>query len=230
MEEFNILEFLKYYWSKFIIILVFIIVGLVGSYIYTFYMQVPIYRSQTSLVLTKNDSNSSTITQNDINLNKNLVSTYREIIKSRRILDQVIENLELDITYSELTTNVGVSSVNDTELIVISVYNEDSRLARKIANEIASVFKNEIPEIYNIENVSIIDKALISKEPYNVNVIKQFVLGTGAGFLVGSILIVGLFYLDDSVKTEEDIENKLGLSVLGRVPKYKSKKNKKGGK
>ena len=230
MEEFNILEFLKYYWSKFIIILVFIIVGLVGSYIYTFYMQVPIYRSQTSLVLTKNDSNSSTITQNDINLNKNLVSTYREIIKSRRILDQVIENLELDITYSELTTNVGVSSINDTELIVISVYNEDSRLARKIANEIASVFKNEIPEIYNIENVSIIDKALISKEPYNVNVIKQFVLGTGAGFLVGSILIVGLFYLDDSVKTEEDIENKLGLSVLGRVPKYKSKKNKKGGK
>ena len=230
MEDFNILEFLKYYWSKFIIVLVFIIIGLVGSYIYTFHMQVPVYRSQTSLVLTKNDNSATTITQNDINLNKNLVSTYREIVKSRRILDEVIENLDLEITYSELNSQVEVNSVNDTELILISVYNEDNRLARKIANEIASVFKDEITEIYNIENVSIIDRALISNEPYNVNVLKQFVLGIGSGILLGSGLIVGLFYLDDSVKTEEDIENKLGLSVLGRVPKYKNKKNKKGGK
>ena len=230
MEDFNILEFLKYYWSKFIIVLVFIIIGLVGSYIYTCHMQVPVYRSQTSLVLTKNDNSATTITQNDINLNKNLVSTYREIVKSRRILDEVIENLDLEITYSELNSQVEVNSVNDTELILISVYNEDNRLARKIANEIASVFKDEITEIYNIENVSIIDRALISNEPYNVNVLKQFVLGIGSGILLGSGLIVGLFYLDDSVKTEEDIENKLGLSVLGRVPKYKNKKNKKGGK
>lgn len=227
MEEFNILEFLKYYLNKFIIVLVFIIVGFVGSYIYTFYMQVPIYRSQTSLVLTKNDTGSSTITQNDINLNKNLISTYREIIKSRRILDKVITKLDLDITYSELTSKVDVSNINDTELIVISVYDEDSRVAQNIADEIANVFKTEIIKIYNIENVSIIDKALVSKDPYNVNVLKQLVIGIGAGFVLGSILITILFYMDDTVKTEEDIENKLGLSVLGRVPKYK---NKKGGK
>lgn len=227
MEEFNILEFLKYYWSKLIFVLLFVIVGLVGSYIYTFHMQVPIYRSQTSLVLTKTDNGNTTITQNDISLNKNLVSTYREIVKSRRILSEVIDNLELEISYADLTEQVEVSSVNDTELIVISVYNEDNTLARQIANEIARVFKTEITEIYNIENVSIIDKALVSKEPYNVNVLKQIVLGIGAGFLLGSCLIVVLFYMDDTVKTEEDIENKLGLSVLGRVPKYK---NKKGGK
>lgn len=228
MEEFNVLEFLKYYMSKIIIVLVCIMIGLAGSYVYTFHMQVPIYRSQTSLVLTKSDNGSSTITQNDINLNKNLVSTYREIVKSRRILDKVIENLDLDVSYGDLKNQVEVSSVNDTELIVISVYNEDNRLAKKIANEIANAFKTEIVEIYNIENVSIIDKALTSKEPYNVNVIKQFVIGMGAGFLLGSIFITALFYMDDSVKTEEDIENRLGLSVLGRVPKYK--KNKKGGK
>ena len=227
MEEFNILEFLKYYWSKLIFVLLFVIVGLVGSYIYTFHMQVPIYRSQTSLVLTKTDNGNTTITQNDISLNKNLVSTYREIVKSRRILSEVIDNLELEISYADLTEQVEVSSVNDTELIVISVYNEDNTLARQIANEIARVFKTEITEIYNIENVSIIDKALVSKEPYNVNVLKQIILGIGAGFLLGSCLIVVLFYMDDTVKTEEDIENKLGLSVLGRVPKYK---NKKGGK
>ena len=66
MEEFNVLEFLKYYFSKIIFILIFTFVGLVGGIFYTTLIQVPVYRSQTSLVLTKNDS--STITQNDIDL------------------------------------------------------------------------------------------------------------------------------------------------------------------
>ena len=146
MEEFNVLEFLKYYFSKIIFILIFTFVGLVGGIVYTSLIQVPVYRSQTSLVLTKNDS--STITQNDINLNKNLVSTYREIVKSRRILNTVIDNLDLDLTYEELKEQVQVSSVNDTELIVISVYNKDNTLAKQIADEIAKTFKTEIVEIY----------------------------------------------------------------------------------
>ena len=228
MEEFNILEFLKYYWSKIVVVLFFILVGFIGSYFYTFYMQVPVYRSQTSLVLAKTDNGNSTITQSDITLNKNLVSTYRQIIKSRRILDIVIENMDLDLSYGKLNSQVAVSSVDDTELILISVYDEDKTQAKKIADEIALVFKDEITKIYNIENVSIIDKALVSEKPYNVNVIKQFVLGGGLGFLISSIIITILFYMDDTVKTEEDIEKKLGLSVLGSVPKYR--KRKKGGK
>lgn len=226
MEEFNVVEFLKYYMGKFIFIILFIVMGLVGSYVYTYYIQVPIYRSQTSLVLTKTNG-STTITQNDINLNKNLVSTYREIIQSRRILDKVIKNLDLDVDYKELAQNVSVDSVNDTELIVISVYNEDNKLAKKIADEIANVFKTEITTIYNIENVSIIDKALVSNTSYNVNVVKQFILGAGIGFVLSSLILLIRFYLDDTVKSEEDIEKKLGLSVLGRVPKYKNKKGDK---
>ena len=226
MEEFNVVEFLKYYMSKFIFIILFIVMGLVGSYVYTYYIQVPIYRSQTSLVLTKTNG-STTITQNDINLNKNLVSTYREIIQSRRILDKVIKNLDLDVDYKELAQNVSVDSVNDTELIVISVYNKDNKLAKKIADEIANVFKTEITTIYNIENVSIIDKALVSNTSYNVNVVKQFILGAGIGFVLSSLILLIRFYLDDTVKSEEDIEKKLGLSVLGKVPKYKNKKGDK---
>lgn len=229
MEEFNIMEFLKYYLNKLALVLVFVLIGLVGSYIYTFYMQVPVYRSQTSLVLTNNDSSNTTITQNDININKNLVSTYREIIKSRRILDDVIDNLDLEISYKELSGQVEVSSVNDTELILISVYNEDKVLAKAIADDIASVFKKEITDIYNIENVSIIDKALVSDDPYNVSVLKQFVIGAGLGLVLSSVIIVVLFYMDDTVKSEEDIERKLELSVLGAVPKY-NKKKKKGDK
>lgn len=222
MEELDLFEFLRYYCSKILFVILFIIIGFIGSCIYTFSTQTPIYESKTSLVLTQNNS-SSTITQQDINLNKNLVSTYREIIKSRRILETVIKNIYLDIDYETLSKNVEVKSVANTELIVISVYNENNRLAKEIADEIAQVFKKEIVDIYSIENVSIIDEALISETPYNVHVTKQIAIGCGLGFLISSAIIAFFFYFDDTIKTEEDIEQKIGLPVLGTVPKYKKR-------
>lgn len=227
MEEFNISEFIKYYFSLIVMVILFIILGAVGSWYYTDYIQVPMYKSQTSLVLTRAGDSTGSITQNDISLNKNLVATYREIIKSRRILSNVISNLNLDITEKELSDKVSVTSSNDTELIVISVVDKDSKLARDIANEIAKVFKEEITTIYNIENISIVDVAIKAKDAYNVNPLKQYVIGVGSGFLIGSLIITVMFYFDDSIKKSEDIEEKVGLSVLSTVPKYKGKKKRK---
>lgn len=227
MEEFNISEFIKYYFSLIVIVILFIILGAVGSWYYTDYIQVSMYKSQTSLVLTRAGDSTGSITQNDISLNKNLVATYREIIKSRRILSNVISNLNIDITEKELSDKVSVTSSNDTELIVISVVDKDSKLARDIANEIAKVFKEEITTIYNIENISIVDVAIKAKDAYNVNPLKQYVIGVGSGFLIGSLIITVMFYFDDSIKKPEDIEEKVGLSVLSTVPKYKGKKKRK---
>lgn len=223
MEEFNILEFLKYYWNKIIFVIIFTILGLVISIIYTAKIQVPVYEAKTSLVLVNNSQENTTITQTDITINKNLVSTYREIIQSRRILSKVISNLNLDIAYDDLKDNVKVSTKEDTEIINIFVYNEKSSLAKRIANEIAKVFEAEITTIYNIENVSIIDEATTDSSPYNVHVLKQFILGTGAGFLISSLLIAVLYYFDDTIKSEEEIEKEFKLPILGSVPKYKEK-------
>ena len=98
-------------------------------------------------------------------------------------------------------------------------------LAKNIANKISQVFEEEITEIYNIENVSVIDEATAGKEPYNVHVFKQLVMGTGIGFLLSSLAIAILFYFDDTVKSEEEIERELKLPILGAVPKYKDKIN-----
>ena len=223
MEEFDISEFLKYYLSKITIVIITIVMGVLISWYYTRYIQVPMYKSETSLVLTRSN-NSTTITQNDISLNKNLVATYREIIKSRRILSKVITNLGLDLTETELKNKISVVSANDTELIVISVRDEDAQVAKNIANEIASIFKSEITSIYNIENISIVDRAVQATDPYNISIVKQYFIGLALGFIAGSGLITVVFYFDDSIKSQEDIENKIGLSVLASVPKYKPKK------
>ena len=224
MEEFNISEFIKYYFSQIVIIIIFIIFGLLGCWYYTDNIQVAEYKSQTSLVLT---SGTDKITQNDITVNKNLVSTYREIIKSRRILSPVIENLQLDLTTEELSKKIAVTSTNDTEIIVITVTDTDSIKARDIANEIAKVFQKDIANIIPIDNISLVDEAVEASEPYNVNVLKQYIIGVGAGFLIGSMIITIMFYFADSIKRPEDIEEKVGLSVLSTVPKYKNKKKSK---
>lgn len=222
MEELNISDLLKYFWSFIWIVAITTVLGFLASWIYTSYIQVPLYQSQTSLVLTTTDE--SMITQNDVNLNKNLIPTYREIIKRRRVLSEVIDNLGLDISVSNLASRIDVTSANDTELIVISVLDEDSTLARDIANEIAVVFKEEITSIYNIKNVSIVDDAIEATAPSNVNAKKQYLIGIIGGFLIGSIIIFILFYFDDTIHSAEDIEKKIGMSVLATVPKYNGKR------
>lgn len=220
MEEFNIGEFLKYYFSRFILVVFFVIFGILGCWYYTKNVQVPKYKSQTSLVLV---SANKEITSSDVSLNKNLVSTYREIIKSRKIIEKVINNLKLKMSIEELNRMISVKSTDDTELIIISVISEDKNLSCNIANEIARVFINEVPNYYKIENINILDKAVVATRPYNVNIIKQYIVGVGGGFLLGSLIIFTIFYFDDSIKKPEDIEEKIGLSVLSTVPKYKGK-------
>ena len=223
MEEFDITEFLKYYLSKIIIVIVFTVIGVVGAWYYTENLQVAKYRSSTSIVLANQNTD---ITVNDVSLNKNLLPTYREIIKSRSILTKTIKNLGLDLTYEELGKKISVKSENDAEIIIVSVTDEDKKVAKTIANEISNIFKEEITKYYPIENVTILDSAVVDDEPYNINILKQYLIGFGLGFLLGSGIVAIIFYFDDTVKTVEDIETKIGLSVLSTVPKYKPKKKK----
>ena len=223
MEEFDITEFLKYYLSKIIIVIVFTVIGVVGAWYYTENLQVAKYRSSTSIVLANQNTD---ITVNDVSLNKNLLPTYREIIKSRSILTKTIKNLGLDLTYEELGKKISVKSENDAEIIIVSVTDEDKKVAKTIANEISNIFKEEITKYYPIENVTILDSAVVADEPYNINILKQYLIGFGLGFLLGSGIVAIIFYFDDTVKTVEDIETKIGLSVLSTVPKYKPKKKK----
>ena len=155
----------------------------------------------------------------ELQLNKNLVGTYSEIIKSRRVLEPVIENLGLEYNYSELKSNVNVSSVTNAEIIRITVGDKDAQVATSIANEIANVFSIEVQKIYKLNNVSVVDKAVDSIKPYNINYIKDNVIYAGIAIMLSCGIIFIKFYFDTTIKTGEEIENKLGLTILGIVPK-----------
>ena len=222
METIDIKEMLDYFKSKLsIIILITVVVGIIGC-IYGLFIQVPKYQSSSTILLISSSSNESSLTYNDISLNKNLVSTYSEIIKSKRVLNQVIENLDLDYSYSSLYSMISVSSVADTELIKITVESTDKTIAKEITDETAAVFAEEIPELYNISNVNVLDYAEEATHASNVNVPKQSILFIMVGLVLGLGLVFVLYYFDRSVKTIEQVETKLGLPVLGTVQEFKS--------
>jgi len=219
VEELDLQELLRYYLRKLPIILGIMVFVLIGGYIYINSFQVPMYHGTTTLILIqKQDEEVNDITQNELNISEKLVSTYTEIIKSRRVLSPVIKNLKLDMSTDELKKKINVSSVNDTSIIRITVSDESNFLAVSIANSLASVFKEEISKIYNLENISIIDEAIPEDNPYNINVTKQLVMYALISVVISCAVIFVIYYFDNNIKGKKEVETKLNLPVLGEIP------------
>ena len=216
MEEINLKELFDYFKNKlsWMIITVILVVG-IGNVITTI-TRVPMYRSSTTIVLV---SDSKDYNSTEVQLNKSLVGTYSELIKSRTVLNEVISNLGLSYSALELSDNINVTAVENTEIIRISVSDADNKQAAKIANEIASVFMTEIQKFYKLNNVSVIDKADSNNKSFNVNYVKDNLIYVLVALVLSGGVIFVMYYFDTTIKTSEEIENKLGLTVLGVVPK-----------
>ncbi len=232
MEELDLKELFTIFWERktqaLLIILVFAIIGMTYSY----FMVEPDYKATTKLVLTQSsvDSKDDSITQADVTLNSKLVSTYGEIIKTDNVLKTVVNNINNpDITIKDIKENVTVKSVKETELLEITVKNANPNYAAQIANEIAKVFCERVVEIYSISNTYVLDRAEPDATPYNINHIKDIAVFTFIGVIVAVVYILIANMLDNTIKTEQDIEKIGGLLVLSTIPDY-SLENKRGGR
>ena len=232
MEELDLKELFTIFWERktqaLLIILVFAIIGMTYSY----FMVEPDYKATTKLVLTQSsvDSKDDSITQADVTLNSKLVSTYGEIIKTDNVLKTVVNNINNpDITIKDIKENVTVKSVKETELLEITVKNANPTYAAQIANEIAKVFCERVVEIYSISNTYVLDRAEPDATPYNINHIKDIAVFTFIGVIVAVVYILIANMLDNTIKTEQDIEKIGGLLVLSTIPDY-SLENKRGGR
>lgn len=226
MEEIDLKEIFSMFWNRklaiFIIVLVFLILGC----IYTLKFTTPIYSSSITMILvsSSNQENQNTIiTSTDINLNKKLITTYIELIKSDRVLNQVITSLNLEGDANKLRSSLTVASVPNTDLIKITVKDQNPKESTKMANEIAKVFTEQVKELYNISNVQMMDEAGVPTKPSNINHQKDILIFSLAGILFSGIYVVILNLLDNTIKTAEDIENEYHLSVLASIPDYENK-------
>lgn len=224
MEEINLMEFFDYYLARVVYVLATIFAFVLLGSIYSLVIKTPLYQSSTTVVLARESDDTQKYTQSDVLLNQNLVPTYSNIIKSRSVLRQVISKEKLDYTTDELSSLITVSSVENTEIIKVTVKNKDRELAKKIANAIVPVFSNKVKGFYNIDNVSVLDTAELASKPCNINYSKELIIYVMLGFILSSGVIFVIYYFDTTIKSTSDIEDKLKLTVLGTVPIVKGGK------
>ncbi|WP_273130270.1 YveK family protein [Bacillus weihaiensis] len=189
------------------------------SGIVSYFLLTPIYQSSTQILVNQSKSDQQTYNVSELQTNLQLINTYNVIIKTPAILDKVIEKENLDMSASTLNSLVSVGSEQNSQVVNITVQNEDATKAAAIANSIATTFKEEITTIMSVDNVSILTPAVVGEDPSPIK--PQPVLNMAIALVVGLMAGVGLAflleYLDNTIKTEQDIEKQLGLPVLGAI-------------
>lgn len=222
MEEISlhdILDMLKENW-KFIVILTLCFMIIVS--VFTIFFMNKEYSSYTTLMVGSSEgySNSNAnANYNEVLTNQKLVGTYSEIAKSKSVVSEVENNLNLDLSDGQLAKMIEVTSVNDTELIKITVTDEDPVEAANIANETAKVFMSNIGELMKISNLQVVDAAEVNSTPVSPNL----KLNVAIAFLLGIVVSVFIIFiremLNTSVKSVEELKELIdGVPVVAVIP------------
>ena len=221
MEEIDIKDFMGYLKKFLIPMIVVALITIGGSIFYNLAIKTPIYKTSTTVVLAQGtgDQVSSSVTLNDISINQKLVATYTEIVKSKLVLEQVINDLKLDTTAEKLAKHVTVAAIEDTEILKITVEDGNRIAAAQIANKIADVFTKEIVNIYQLNNVSVIDVAQVNDKQSNNTTVRDAVIALLISVFGISAIAFVIYYFDDTIKYNEDLEKKIGLPIAGKVIK-----------
>ena len=224
MEEINLRDLLSYFKKHLILFIVVVLFVVSAGTIYSVFILKPEYKSQATVILSS-DKSKNTI-QSEINANKNLIDTYTEVVKSHRVLDRVKSEMQIEDTYEQLVKKVTVASLKDTEIISISVVDLNKNHSYSLANRIADTFTDEIGQIYNDKSVNVLDRAVESQKPYNVDIVKQEAIYAAAGIVLATAVIFLMFYFDRTIKTTEQIEQLFKLPIYGKVRKLETEKQK----
>lgn len=201
------------------LIFVTLVAALVGFTASKFLMNPKYDSSALMIVNTRQDVNAN-VTSDQINSATKLVSTYSIIIKSDTVLQQVIDNLGLNLTYAQLNKRVTVAAVDDTQVMKITVQSDSPEWARQVCEQIITVAPDVIKEAVEAGSVKVISNPSLATEPVSPNIKKNTMLAAAVGFVLVIGIIVLQVLLDNKINTEEDVTKYLDMTVLGVIPQY----------
>ena len=215
--EIDILYLLRKLWrKKFFIVFVGLLVGTIALLGSVFFIK-PKYTSTTRIYVVSRSSDTS-LTNQDLQAGSYLVNDYKEVITSSEVLSSVIDQEKLSMSASELSKDIAVTIPTDTRVISISVTDTDAQRACDIANTVREVAAEKIKAVTKVDDVTTLESATKPSHPSSPNVKKNAVIGALAGVFLAIVGILVAEVLDDRVRRPEDIEETLGMTLLGVVP------------
>lgn len=186
----------------------------------SYFVLPPTYEASVTVWVVKQDRTPPTMS--DLMFNRSLVRTYGEIAKGRRVLEQVIIDLNLTEDVPTLQSRVKVDDVDGTEVMKITVQDSSAERAADMANGVARAFSDEIRQFMQLENVRLVEEALPPADPVYPRKMRNLLIGFGLGVGVAGGLVLLLEGLDMTIKSRKDVERHLQLRVLGSVPAIKA--------
>lgn len=183
------------------------------------------YKTSTKIIVVKDETEStSSVTVSDLQISQKLATVYKQIIMSEAISDEVIANLDLDTKYGFETKDyskiVNVTSEDNTEVLTVSVETTDPELSANIANEIVDVFIGKIYDIYDVKNVSVLNRAKVPEKKSGPSGLKYTMIGGCLGLLISAAIVMIKLLTDTKVKTEDEIKEIFDYPIIGTIPDF----------
>lgn len=224
---------LRQYWEmlkkRWIIVLVLPIIAALTSGVVSFFIIKPVYQASTTLIVGKKASEAGQaavqmLDNSVLQANLQLAKTYATIAQSRTVEQSVINHLDLTMSVAELDKLITINPVKTTEILEIQVMNTNPELATDIANSMAAEFSKAVIEIKKVDSVSIVDTAVVPNNPVKPDKMLNILIAYVVGLMAAFGLVFLLEYLDNTIKTSSDVENVLGIPVLGVIPNFEAGK------
>lgn len=228
--EIDLLELLMVMKKHLSAILLAGIVGLVIMFAYTSFLVTPLYSASSMMyVMPDNSTSMNSSTLSDMQVGQQLTSDYSSMIQSRSFMEDVIKKLNLNIDYQQLLEKVEVTNPTSSRILQVTMNDPNPQTAADIANEMASVAESKLKEITGMQAIKIYEEAAVPEKPSSPSLKKNCALGLLAGIVLAMAVITVLYLMDDTIKTEDDIEKYLGMTTLAVLP-YNGKKQQRQAK
>ena len=216
--EIDVLALLQKLWTKKVFILFTAFYVAVFAFLGTYFFIQPTYTSSTRIYGVNQADDGKNLSAQDLQAGTFLTKDYKEIITSNDVLSEVIKDEKLNMTEADLAKMISVNIPTDTRLISISVNAKTGQDAQSLANKVRDVAAEKIKKVTKVEDVTTLEDAKLPDSPSSPNIKRNVALGAVLG---GFLAIVGVLVreiLDDRIRRPEDIEDALGLTLLGIVP------------
>lgn len=217
--ELDLVLLVKALWSKAVYILIVALIFGAAGFAGSKFLKTPIYQATAKLIVSTQSSGSQDVSNDRVNSAKALVDTYAAIIRDRDVIDQVIKELGLTESYSQIASCVSIKAVNNTQIMQIVVRHPNQATAFSIAEKIWSIAPEITREIVGIGSLSTVSQPYASPVPVSPNKKADAILTALVGLALACVVVVTLHLLDNTYKSDADIQDDLDVLVLGVIPK-----------
>ena len=221
-ETIDLLELLGVVRRHIVALLLTTVLAAAAGFAVSKFFMTPQYQASALMIVNTRQDTTANVTSDQLNSASKLVSTYSIIVKSDTVLNQVIANLGLNMSYETLAGKVGVAAVDDTQVMEITVTDANPDGARQVCEQITQVAPDAILTAVEAGSVKVISAASVDPDPVSPNVMRN----TAIAGVLGLVVCLGVLFLqvllDNKINTEEDVTKQLGLNVIGVIPDYEN--------